>query len=167
MTPETQSKLNICRFSFSEHIIWTEPLRGTIPLTDKEIADNFAIGGLRNTADSVNRLHIVRNFGSKLGAALMQMIRKNYAEHRRNGTIKESWVTITCDAVGSSIEACGPPQSAIKAVKALIAEYAKLSGHDIQVHSRMYPARTKIDAQLLEAWRLAAGDPDHRVYKRR
>ena len=47
----------------------------------------------------------------------------------------------------------------------MLAEYANLSKHDIQVHSRKYPARTKTDAQLLEAWRVAVGDPDHWVYK--
>ena len=78
---DTQSKLKRCRFRFTEQIIWTEPLRGTTPLTEKEIANNLAIGGLRNTADSVSRLHVVRDFGAKLGAALMQLITKNSAEH--------------------------------------------------------------------------------------
>ena len=58
-TEETESKLAKCRLRFSEHIIWTEPLRGTIPLTEYEIANNLAIGGLGNTADSVSRLQTV------------------------------------------------------------------------------------------------------------
>ena len=110
-------------------------------MTEKEIADNLAIGGLRNTADSVSRLHVVRDFGAKLGTALMELINKNSAEHLSKNTIKDSWVSVTCDAIGSSDETCGPPASAIGAVKSMI------------------------DAQLLEAWRSAAGDPHHWVYK--
>ena len=49
--------------------------------------------------------------------------------------------------------------------KALIAEFSKLSEHDIERHSKKYPARAKVDAQLLEGWRTAAGDPDHWVYR--
>ena len=134
-------------------------------MTEKEIADILAIGGLRNTADSVSRLHVVRDFGAKLGTALMQLITKNSAEHLAKGTVKESWVSITCEAIGSSDSTCGPPKSAIDAVKSMIAEYSNLSKHDIQTHSARYNSRTKIDAQLLEAWREAAGDPDHWVYK--
>ena len=47
----------------------------------------------------------------------------------------------------------------------MIAEYSSLSKHDIQTHSTRYSPRTKVDAQSLEAWRDAAGDPDHWVYK--
>ena len=44
LTSEAQPKLKRCRFSFSEKMIWPEPLRGAIPLTDKEAADNLSIG---------------------------------------------------------------------------------------------------------------------------
>ena len=48
-----------CRFSFSEKIIWTEPLRGTTPLTEREEEDAIAIAGLRNAPDSIGRLQVV------------------------------------------------------------------------------------------------------------
>ena len=80
---DTQAKMKRCRFSFSEQILWTEPLRGTIPLTAKEIADNLAIGGLRNTAESVGRIHMVKQFGTRLGDALQKMMNANTAEHVR------------------------------------------------------------------------------------
>ena len=95
----------------------------------------------------------------------MELINKNAVEHLAKGKVKESWVSVTCDAIGSSDESCGPPPSAVEAVKSMIVEYANLSKHDIQVHSNKYPSRTKVDAQLLEAWRSAAGDPDRWVYK--
>ena len=56
-TEDAESKLKRARFSFREQITWLEPLRGTIPLTDKEAADNLAIGGLRHTAESVGRFY--------------------------------------------------------------------------------------------------------------
>ena len=53
----------------------------------------------------------------------------------------------------------------MEAVKFMIAEYSNLSKHDIDAHATKYHPRTKIDVQLLAAWRSAAGDPDHWVYK--
>ena len=43
------------RFSFSEKLSWLEPRLGYVPLTDKEIAGDLAIGGLRNAPASVAR----------------------------------------------------------------------------------------------------------------
>ena len=106
---DTQEKLKRCRFSFTEQITWTEPLRGTIPLPEKEIADNLATAGLRNTAENVGRLHMVKQFGAKLDDALRQLINTNTAEHTVQGTSSESWVNITCKAIGSSDPKCAPP----------------------------------------------------------
>ena len=69
---DTQAKMKRCRFSFTEQIVWAELLRGAIPLTGKEIADNLAIGGLRNTAESVGRLHMVKQFGTGLGGTFQK-----------------------------------------------------------------------------------------------
>ena len=44
-----------------------DPLRGAMQPTDKEQADVMAIGGLRNTADSLNRLTYVAEYGVELG----------------------------------------------------------------------------------------------------
>ena len=83
--PKTDNSetLKRCRFSFAERITWSEPLRGTIPLTDKEIADNLAIGGLRNAADSVDRLHLVKQYGIKLGDAFRKLLRGNTEDHAK------------------------------------------------------------------------------------
>ena len=78
-TEAAEAKLNRARFSFKEQISWLEPLRGTIQPTDKEAADNLAIGGLRNTAASVGRLHMVAAFGRKIGAALRTLLTTNSA----------------------------------------------------------------------------------------
>ena len=67
---DAQAKLKRCHFSSSEQIIWTEPLRGTIPLTEKEIAGNMAFGGSHNSAEGVDRLHMVPQFGKRLGISL-------------------------------------------------------------------------------------------------
>ena len=71
-------------------------------MTVIEIADNLAIGGLRNTADSVSRLHVVRDFGAKLGIALMELINKNSAEHLAKGKVKESWVSVALPVMPSA-----------------------------------------------------------------
>ena len=108
---------------------------------------------------------MVKEFGAKLGAALMQLINKNTGEHLASGTVDKSWVSVTCDAIGSVDSTCGPPKSAIDAAKAMIAELSNLTKHDMQRRSAKYSPRTKVDAQLLEAWRKAAGDPDLWIYK--
>ena len=68
---QTQKRI---RYGFAEQVTFTEPLRGTIPLTEKEVADSLAIGGLRNTAASVGRLHMVTQFGAKLGQELRTLM---------------------------------------------------------------------------------------------
>ena len=82
---DPEAILKRCRYSFSERIVWTEPLRGRIDPTDKEKQDALAIGGLRNAADSVSRLHTVAAFGKKLGAGLMDLLRTNTDEHIASG----------------------------------------------------------------------------------
>ena len=42
--------------------------------TDKDKADEAAIGGLRNTVNSVNRLSFTAAFGAKLGAKLKKAL---------------------------------------------------------------------------------------------
>ena len=49
-----------------EKVQWQQQLRGIVGPTDKEIADDMAIGGLRNTAASVSRLTYFVSFGLKL-----------------------------------------------------------------------------------------------------
>ena len=148
------------RFSFSEQITFTEPLRGDLQLTQKEIADSLAIGGLRNTAASVGRLHMVTEFGAKLGYKLRELITTNSDHHTAAGTDEQSWVNITCASIGSADVV--PPPSAVAAVKALLIEMTAMTLTDAE---RAMPALTLVDAHLLEAWRRIAADPDHEIFK--
>ena len=50
---------------FAEKITWRDPLRGSLQPTDKEAADERAIGGLRDTAASLARLTATADFGTK------------------------------------------------------------------------------------------------------
>lgn len=134
------------RLRFSERITWLEPLRGAIQPTDKETADAHAIGGLRNAADSVGRLHRVAEFGRALGTKLKALL-----------TGHPSWITDTCDAIGSTTD-LRPPPDAVAAVRNLLCEATHMTAADSSL-----PRLTDVDAHLLEAWRLAAGDPDDQV----
>ena len=99
---DNNPNMTIARFSFSEKLKWTEPLRGIEGSTDKEIQDKLAIGGLRDAAQSVARLHTVAEFGKNLGAKLTQLLRNN-----------SHWIDSTCDAIGFSDPLVGPPLDAI------------------------------------------------------
>ena len=156
--------LKRCRFSFAERITWSEPLRGNIPLTDKEIVDNLAIGGWRNAVESVARLHLVKQFGIKLGGALRNMLRDNTAEHARFGTPSKSWVNTTCDAIGSDDPDSGPPPSAVAAVGPLLEEWIGMVRSEDERQNQCRTRRTNVDAHLLEAWRAASPDPDSQIY---
>ena len=76
-------------FQFSEKIIWTEPLRGPIPLTEREEADAIGIGGLRIALDRIGRLQMVAAFGKRVGTGLRRLLSTNMP-----------WVNLTCDAIG-------------------------------------------------------------------
>ena len=134
------------RLRFSERITWLEPLRGSVQPTDKEAADAHAIGGLRNAAESVSRLHLVSEFGRSLGAKLKALLAGN-----------PEWITATCKAIGSTDE-LRPPPDAVAAVRNLLVEATHMTEADPNV-----PRLTDVDAHLVDAWRLAAGDPDDQV----
>ena len=61
----------------------------------------MAIGGLRNTAASVGRLHMVTQFGAHLGQQIRSLLQQNTEKHRAEGKLDTSWVNVTCDAIGS------------------------------------------------------------------
>ena len=84
--PTADTAMKRMRCSFSEKVTFTQPLRGTIPLTDKEIADKMAIGGLRNAPDSVSRLQTVAAFGLQLGQGIRQLLRSDSDKHTAAGT---------------------------------------------------------------------------------
>lgn len=66
-TPKDPPPPPVARYSYSEKVQWMTPLRGPVAPTAKEEADALAIGGLRNTADSVSRLTYSAEFGRGLG----------------------------------------------------------------------------------------------------
>ena len=150
----------VARYSFSERITWLEPRLGYVPPTDKEVEDNLAIGGLRNAPASVARLHTVAAFGRTLGDALMGIIMENEHRHQAAGTEQNSWIARTCSAIGSDDAAAEPPADAVSAVKAMLIEMTGMAAQDSAA-----PRRTKVDAPLLEAWRIASGDPDDHAGK--
>ena len=71
-TPET-----VARFSFSEQIAWQNPLAGPLEPTEREKADKMAIGGMRNTSESVGKLSFLSQFGLKLGKLIKDALRRN------------------------------------------------------------------------------------------
>lgn len=160
-----QATLKRCRFSLSEQIISTETLRGIIPLTERDEADNLAIAGLRNTADRVGRLQMVSEFGKRLGAAIRTLLNDDTAIHVAQGTHNASWVNMTCDALGSDDPKRGPPplqpwrRCATYYGNSLISQASTFERHASQ-----FQQRAMLDAQLHEAWRAAAGDPDSHIY---
>ena len=120
----------------------------------------MAIGGLRSAPAAVARLHTVSTFGRRLGAKLMELICNNEQQHIASGTIGKSWISQTCDAIGSTDSDAGPPPDAVAAVKSMLIEMTGMVPEDFKT-----PRRTRVDAHLLEAWRVAAGDPDDQVGK--
>ena len=133
-------------------------MRGQVPLTEKEQADRKAIDGLRNTADSVGRLHLVAAFGFKLGKRLCELLNANTSQHDSEGASATSWVSIACDAIGSSDPTCEPPAEGVVAVRKLLVEATNMTEADANT-----VRLTKVDAQLLEACRVASSDPENQV----
>ena len=76
---------------FKEKLHWRDPLKGLLEPTAKDKADEAAIGGLRNTAESVGRLSFTAAHGAKLGNILKDALDKH-----------PDWIDQTCDAIGSN-----------------------------------------------------------------
>ena len=124
--------------------------------TEKDKADEAAIGGLRNTVNSVNRLSFTAAYGAKLGDKL----KKALDDH-------PSWIDQTCNAIGSNdddrkakgLAPLRPPPEAINKIRSLIFE-------DVKDHipAKVTAKRTDVDAHLLEGWRAAAKDPETEMF---
>ena len=99
-------------------------------------------------------------FGRKLGEVLTGLIMDNERQHLQNGTVHSSWISKTCDSIGSADDDAGPPADAVSAVKAMLIEMTGMVAED-KPGLRL----TKVDACLLEAWRVASGDPDDHAGK--
>ena len=67
---KNDDRLAKAQFSLIEKISWRNQLRGIVSPIEKEAADRLAIGGLRDAAESVGRLHAVASFGRSLGEAI-------------------------------------------------------------------------------------------------
>ena len=76
---------------FKESVHWRDPLRGAIQPTEKEQADARAIGGLRNTSESLGKLSFTANYGIKLGHILKDSL-----------DAQPSWIDDTCAAIGTN-----------------------------------------------------------------
>ncbi len=76
----------------------------------------------------------------------MDLITDNEKRHLAAGTVKNSWISVTCDAVGSKDDMAGPPADAVAAVKAMLTEMIGMLPEDHPA-----PKKTKVDARLLEA----------------
>ena len=146
-------------FKFEEWVQWSQRVRGAVAMTEKEEADRRAIGGLRDASDSVGRMHMVAAFGHKLGARLRELIMFNEDSHTVAGSLNQSWISTTMQAIGSDEVDVGPPADAVKAVKDLISETCNFARSDNCVKL------TNVDADLLEAWRTAASHPDTHIAK--
>ena len=147
------------RFKFAERVQWSQRVRGAVAMTEKEEADRRAIGGLRDAADSVNRMHMVAAFGRKLSSRLRELIQFNEDSHTVANSLDQSWISTTMNAIGSEDAEAGPPAEAIKAVKELISETCNCIPSDNRAKL------TKVDADLLEAWRAAASHPANHIAK--
>ena len=94
-----------------EKFVGSNPLRGVLLPTDKEQADALAIGGLRNSADSVARLSFTAAFGIDLGTAIRKRLCSDLEEKRTADKLEGSWVHRTCAAVGTAAGTYDPDRS--------------------------------------------------------
>ena len=124
--------------------------------TDKEQADAKAIGGLRNTSESLSKLSFTSAYGSKLGEILKQALDGH-----------PSWIDQTCEAIGTNdedriaagMEPIRPPAEAVSEIRRLLAEQVADT-----TPPRVTAKRTNVDAHLLEGWRAAAKDPETEMF---
>ena len=121
----------------------SQPLRGTLPTDAKLEAERIAVGGFRDATESLRRLPSVAAFGEKLGAQMSNLLDTNPA-----------WTSATVACIGK--DDVKPPPAAILAVRNLIATACQAT--DLEPVSNA-TCSTDIRAGLLEAWRVAAGDP--------
>ena len=134
MVRSSVTKTKRARLRFPEKIIWPEPHRGATQPTEKEAADSITIGGLRNAADSVSRLHLVSTVGRSLGAKLKTLLSGN-----------PDWINQTCDAIGATDGSQPPPDVTAAVVDAqLLKAWQRAAGDPVdQVGIRRRGVRTK------------------------
>ena len=122
----------------------TQSLRRGVPIDPKTEAERIAIGGLRDTTESLKRLPSVIAFGQQLGSSIANLLNGN-----------PQWITSTCACIG--VEDQSPPAEAIEAVRAIVANACGTTETGPVSNAS---CTTDIRCQLLEAWRVKSGDPD-------
>ena len=113
--------------------------------TVKEAAVALAIGGLRNTADSVIRLTCSAEFVEVMNA--------------HQDKLEDPWIMRTSASNGTKDDAAPlsrPPAEAIEAARNLIMGYVGMNSSYMASNPK-----TKIHAPVWESWRAAARGPDH------
>lgn len=147
----------VAKFAFSESIRWRNPTGGQADRTDKQVADAMAIGGLRNTAESVNKMHHLAQVGALLGRRMIDALMENLQKHKDSSHLSEddAWINATCKCIGS--EDARPPSEAVECVKAIIQRH---TSHCAPPPRFGPPGLSELDTRLLEQWRRAAKHPD-------
>ena len=157
---DDRTPLARARYSFSEKIRWQDPMGGQDKPTDRETADALAIGGLRNAAGSVSRLHFLASLGQKMGQAMRGALMDNLNKHRRQSDLNEqdAWINQVRACIGS--EDRKPPVAAIAKIKAIIHEFTRQPG---AAQRAAAPSLSDLDTVTLEDWRVASKHPDVEV----
>jgi hypothetical protein len=149
--------LNPAPRNFSEQIEWRQRLRGTVEIDEKAAADHRAIGGMRNAAEAVGKLHTVQAFGKALGNDIRMALLDDLARATSAGHGDQAWIHQTCGIIGTTSKEARPPSEAIDAVKRILLQH--IGGDGLPIPD----AKTSINAKMLGSWRLMAGDPDDQV----
>ena len=105
---------------FSEAIRWQNPTGFQAEFAQKQIEDSLAVGGLRNTAGSVDKLHYLSQTGAIIGRTMVDALMRNLTQHRESDKLKDedAWINATCSCIGR--EDAKPPKAAVEAIKAIL-----------------------------------------------
>jgi hypothetical protein len=145
-----------------EKVNFSVHLKGT-PTTDaKAQEEHMAVGGLRDTAKSVHRLHHERTVGKAIGFDIRRALLTNLVDMHKAGTKQDAWCNVIADNIGRS-DVTGAPAEAVAMTRRIIAEQC---GHNLDGPQRKpndMDCQTSIDANLVEAWQRTAKDPDWAV----
>ncbi len=149
--------MNVAPRNFSEDIEWRQRLRGAVEVDAKAEANHRAIGGMRNAAQALGKLHTVQAFGLALGDDIRKVLLDELALASSKGQGKTAWIHLTCDIIGATDKDVRPPQGAIDAVKRVLLKHVGGDGASLP------KAKTRINSTILGDWRRKSGDPDVEV----
>ena len=89
----------------------------------------------------------------------MQLLTNNKIAQDKTDTPNDNWINLPCNATGSKDATARPPADAVAAVRAPLIETTRMLSADADVVHRK-----RVDAHVLEAWRVAAMDPDDQIF---